>query len=91
MSSKRIAIFCLLTILLSSFACSRTSKRSGLFPIAQKGKMGYIDKKGQVVIAPQFDTAWAFCHGKAQVEQAGETFYIDTTGARTAPPADAAP
>ncbi|HVK86479.1 MAG TPA: WG repeat-containing protein [Kofleriaceae bacterium] len=65
--------------------------QEGFFRITAGGKHGFMNDRGQIVIAPQYDTAWAFCHGKARVEQAGETFYIDKTGARTAAPPDAEP
>jgi hypothetical protein len=40
------------------FSCGqpeKTKTASGLFPISQNGKYGYIDKKGKIAINPQFD------------------------------------
>lgn len=38
-----------------------------LFPVKQNGKWGFIDKTGQVKIAPQFDQAEGFSEGLAPV------------------------
>jgi hypothetical protein len=39
----------------------------GLARIVQGGKIGFIDKTGVMVIAPQFDFATPFCAGHAKV------------------------
>ena len=39
----------------------------GLFRIIQNGKIGYADKKGKIVIQPQFKCASPFNNGKAKV------------------------
>src|SRR5262245_26129532 len=80
MSLKRFWALCVLVIALCSFACSRGPKRSGLFPIFQKGKTGFIDKKGQVVITPQFDAADVFSEGLALVSVGGKYGFINTKG-----------
>lgn len=63
--------------------------QEGFFRITAHGKRGFMNDKGAIVIAPRYDTAWAFCHGKAKIEDGGATFYIDTTGAKTSAPPDA--
>lgn len=73
MSLKRLWTICLLVLALNSFACSHGSKRSGLFPIFQKGKTGFIDKKGQVVITPQFDQAGNF-YDELAIVKVGEKY-----------------
>lgn len=49
-------------------------------------RMGYLDDAGKIVIAPQYDFAAPFCHGKAQVEIGKQRFFIDRRGTKTTPP-----
>lgn len=46
----------------------------------RKGKWGYKDWKGNVLIQPQFDEAFAFSEGLACVERDEKLGYIDVTG-----------
>ena len=57
-----------------------SKKHSGLFPIVQGGKWGYINRQGQVIINPQFDAAQVFSEGLAAVQSAGKWGYINTAG-----------
>lgn len=41
--------------------------QEGRARILEGGKFGFIDKRGQIVIAPQFDFASPFCRGRAAV------------------------
>ena len=41
--------------------------QESLFPIEEKGKFGYINKSGKVVINPQFNFAESFSEGMAAV------------------------
>jgi hypothetical protein len=50
-------------------------------------RVGYIDERGRVVIAPRYLSAAPFCRGKAEVEIDGGTHYIDKQGNKTTPPA----
>ena len=55
----------------------------GLAPViigGERGKYGYIDKKGQFVINPQFDEAESFFEGLAYVRIGEKVGYIDKTG-----------
>lgn len=49
------------------------------------GKWGYIDKRGKIVIRPQFDYAEAFSEGLARIRigpvKAGKWGFVDKTGA----------
>ena len=61
---------------------------SPLLPIAQGGKMGYIDHDGKVVIEPQFSLPsfmgqkllTGFRDGLALIKEHGKWGYIDLTG-----------
>lgn len=50
-------------------------------------RVGYIDERGRIAIAPKFVSAAAFCRGKAEVEIDGGTYFIDKQGNKTTPPA----
>lgn len=43
-------------------------------------KYGFINKKGQYVVPPQFDTFYCFSEGLAVVEREGKQGQVDTTG-----------
>jgi|CZKS01.1.fsa_nt_gi hypothetical protein len=65
----------------------------GLAVAMRKGenKWGYIDKTGEFVIRPQFDTfpngyVWPFEDGFAKIEVAGRLGYIDHSGKFAIPP-----
>ena len=57
----------------------------GLASVLIDGKWGYIDTTGQIVIKPQFDSAWIFSEGLAYVQiddkkALYKNAYIDKTG-----------
>jgi hypothetical protein len=72
----------------------------GMFRILENGKMGYANERGEVVIKPQYDCAFAFEAGKAQVSfdcqrkkvdeytfwESDNWFYIDKEGNKVAAP-----
>ena len=60
--------------------------RSGLFPIIQGKKWGYINSKGEVKITPQFDHGDKFSEGLALVVIGGKFGYIDEAGKITINP-----
>ena len=41
---------------------------------------GYIDKTGEMVVNPQFDSAEKFCQGLAEVTIGSKTGYINKAG-----------
>lgn len=58
-----------------------STEGSGLRPERIRGKYGYVDESGKVVIAPRFDGADAFSEGLAVVlDSAGRFGYIDSQG-----------
>lgn len=54
--------------------------REGLAQVKSGGKWGYINPKGEVVIAPQYDVVWNFYNGYAWVTNKNQTGLIDKTG-----------
>lgn len=56
-----------------SYFCNRA-------PIKVKDKYGYIDKTGEVVIAPAYDFAFSFSEGRAAVLKNGLLAFIDENG-----------
>lgn len=67
------------TLAFSSFAQEKIAN-SRLFTIEVKGRIGYIDNTGKVIIRPQFDEAWNFSEGLAPVRVDDKWGYIDETG-----------
>ncbi len=55
----------------------------GLAYIKEEGKFGYINKKGEKVIAPKFDEAYDFHSGMACVLVDGKYGFINSSGALT--------
>jgi hypothetical protein len=53
---------------------------SGLYPITVNGKVGFMDRSGKTVIAPQFDGTLGFSEGLASVEIGTKWGYINTKG-----------
>ncbi|MDD2791977.1 MAG: WG repeat-containing protein [Sediminibacterium sp.] len=56
--------------------------REGLWCFEKDGKQGYMDPNGNIVIAPQFESASDFTNGMAFVQKPGESLYgyIDQKG-----------
>ncbi len=52
----------------------------GLIVFDRKGKYGYIDTLGQVIIEPQLEDAGPFNHGLALVKKGGKWGYINKQG-----------
>ena len=75
-------IVCLLVLLYSFVPCS--AEQSGvqnLFLIwDERGKYGYIDATGRVVIKPQYDGALPFTEGLAAVSVGKKWGFIDSSG-----------
>ena len=77
----RLLILTIICIVSTSFiSCSLLKKsystkkdNSGLYPIQDGGKLGYIDRNGKVVINPQFDWAGEFSEGLANVGIGGKS------------------
>lgn len=58
-----------------------SSFSEGLAPlIAENGLFGYMDKKGEIKIAPQFESAWEFSDGLAAIMIRGKWSFVDKSG-----------
>ena len=92
---KRITFSSLLLLLgLAAASCgsenySSNSPDMSLIPVKTGGKWGYIDRKGQFVIAPRFDRADVFYEGRARVvsyaNKKSTSGYIDQEGNAVTP------
>lgn len=58
----------------------------GLATASVKGRMGYIDVRGEIAISPQFDGGSSFHEGLAAVKVGPTWGYIDRTGRLAIPP-----
>jgi hypothetical protein len=58
--------------------------------VDDKKKVGFISERGVITIAPRFEEAASFCHGKASVRENGQELWIDKSGKPTTPPAESA-
>lgn len=82
-----IWVFALL-LFISPSVFAQVSDPEGPLPIIQNGKMGYISKKGEIVIRPQFDVSSylgmpqfsEFSEGMAAIKSKGLIGYIDSSG-----------
>jgi hypothetical protein len=88
---KKLVFFLLagfLAVLLGG--CTQAPKEPDrLFLVREKGKYGYIDRTGRVIIPPKFKEAGNFSDGLARVRlnEAEQRYgYIDTSGRVVIPP-----
>ena len=57
-----------------------TDSAGGLTPIELDNKWGFVNKTGEIVIQPQFDSAKNFTQGLAAIELNGKWGFIDKAG-----------
>lgn len=69
-----------LSLLVSSYSCGKQEAPGPLFPVVQKGKCGYINRTGKIVIEPQFNGADDFSEGLARVTIEAKFGYINKAG-----------
>ena len=98
MNRLKTNILLVLSLMVSFCACSDEDMditkqesnsidyKTNLYPIEVEGKTGYIDRTGDIVIEPQFDSADPFYYGLAIFRMKGEDGmyhnwgYINTKG-----------
>src|SRR5689334_3094668 len=78
-----VVSMCLLMLLAS---CSKNSEsRVGegaprLYPIKEKGKWGYMDLEGKIVVAPSYDYTWNFEDGMGRFKEKGKYGFVNEKG-----------
>jgi len=77
---KRLLTYSILLLLFACGQATDNNKPSGLFPIKEFGKWGYINSDGQTVIKCQFDKVGQFSDGLAAIFIDTIWGFIDTTG-----------
>ena len=76
---NRNLFFCVILLIAITGSC--TSDSTMLFPIKDSlGNIGFIDRQGKVIIAPQFHESGGFADGLALVRKNDKFGYIDTKG-----------
>ena len=78
---RSILLLICLTFLFASFVAAQ-GKLGDLFVVTVKGKQGYINKAGKIIIKPQFRGASEFSEGLANVGtfENYKAGFIDKTG-----------
>src|SRR5437868_2238657 len=72
-------------VLVGLFCQSTVKSQDVLYPFSEKGKYGYINKTGKVVLPAQFEYSEKFYEGLAVVKQGGKRGFIDMTGKMVIP------
>ena len=52
----------------------------GMIGIREKGKWGYMNDKGDVIVSPKYDTCTGFKYGYGRVKSAGKWGIVDRSG-----------
>lgn len=80
MKKAFLSLLCVAALMFSPAVYGQEKGASVLLPVVQGGKWGYINRAGEVVIAPQFNLANNFSEGLAAVLTRDGWGYIDATG-----------
>src|SRR5688572_1395289 len=68
-------------LLITAFAFHASSVMAEeLYPIEEKGKWGFINKSGKVVVTPQYEFAGNYYDGMASVKSGGKYGFVDGNG-----------
>lgn len=87
MWQRRVVVFFSVAILVSTGAVlSQNPESDALYPIERNGKWGYINRRGQVVVEPQFDYAWEFSERIGRISLKAKKGFIDKAGRIIAKP-----
>lgn len=54
--------------------------KDGMMPVAVKGKWGFVDSTGELIVPTKYDDVEDFSEGLAKVKKNGKWGYIDTRG-----------
>ena len=80
MKTRTLSVSAILALLcLLSSGQSKAAPGGPFFPIQERGRWGYIDQQGTVVIKPRFEKAGNFSEGLARVKVDGSWGYVDQT------------
>ena len=60
--------------------------KPALFPVTVENRDGYIDRTGQIIIPPQYEYAFEFSEGLAEVVVGQKEGFIDISGEFVIPP-----
>jgi hypothetical protein len=60
--------------------------QTNLYPVKKDGKHGFINRQGQVIIDFEFDYAFPYSEGLAQIFYQGKCGFIDLQGNLVIPP-----
>jgi hypothetical protein len=80
--NKVFQVLSMAVIVLTAASCGGGSSAGdiNLFPVEINDRYGYINRKGETVINPQFDRAYLFRNGVALVKTDGQYGYINEKG-----------
>ena len=80
-------------VLIMLFSCvylfslaQHATESSRLFPIKEGDRYGFINEKGEVIVAPKFRAVNRFSEGLVAVREAGHYGYLDISGNYVIPP-----
>ncbi len=77
---QSILLLICLTVLFASFVGAQEKQSKNLFLVSVKGKQGFIDKTGIIVIKPIYEQVQEFVNGYAPVKINSKWGIIDETG-----------
>lgn len=75
-----LTVLCLWNAVTHCCAIPIEESNRKLFCVTLKGKIGFIDRDGKIVIEPTFENAFPFTEGLAAVQRIGKWGFIDETG-----------
>jgi hypothetical protein len=80
-----IISMCLMLVGMTMFGQVEKGNPPDLLPVYVKGKTGFINRQGKMVIPPKFDGVRHFHEGRARVEIRDRYGYIDRSGRQLTP------